>query len=65
MDTLQRLVMDAAADAADSGDDPRTTFYRIQSLVYAVASGRTPARMPHRHAPPRQRPPKLTETWFC
>jgi radical SAM superfamily enzyme YgiQ (UPF0313 family) len=66
MDTLQKLAMDAAADGADSGEDPRSTFYRIQALAYAVAAGRTPSTTPHRHhAPPRQRPPKLTETWFC
>ncbi len=66
MDTLQKLVMDAAADGADAHDDSRTIFHRIQALAYATAAGRPIQATAHQHnAPRRQRPPKLTETWFC
>jgi radical SAM superfamily enzyme YgiQ (UPF0313 family) len=67
MDALQRQVSQWVADAAQTGEDTHTTFYRIQSLAYATALGRpasppTPAPLPS--APPGSSP-KLTEAWFC
>ncbi|MEJ2560980.1 MAG: hypothetical protein P8186_33130 [Anaerolineae bacterium] len=67
MDALQRQVSQCVASAAQAGADTRTTFYRIQSLAYAMALGRpasspTPASLSP--APPGSSP-KLTEAWFC
>jgi radical SAM superfamily enzyme YgiQ (UPF0313 family) len=67
MDALQLAVMAAASAGADAGDDPRATVERIRALAHAAASGAAlpPAHHKHDHAEKRQRPPKLTETWFC
>jgi radical SAM superfamily enzyme YgiQ (UPF0313 family) len=67
MDALHQAVSNLVAAAAETGGDPRTTFYRAKSLAYAVALGRsvsleTPA--PSLPAEPGSNP-KLTEAWFC
>jgi hypothetical protein len=67
MDALQLAVMSAASEGSDTGEDPRAIFDRIRALALAAASGEPmpPAQHKHHHAEKRQRPPKLTETWFC
>ncbi len=56
MDVLQQQLAALVERATAAGEDPRATFHSIRAL--AGAPGRTPLR---RH----ERPPRLTEPWFC
>jgi len=62
MDHLQheasRLV-----EALVKEEDPGVTFYRLRDLAYSTFG--VPAPPPPALAPDRQRPPRLTEAWFC
>lgn len=61
---MDRLQVDVAAivrDAAESGEDPGETFYRVQSRALSVIGGK---QRPVRHVA-GERPPRLTEPWFC
>ncbi|HET6386742.1 MAG TPA: CUAEP/CCAEP-tail radical SAM protein, partial [Armatimonadota bacterium] len=61
MDRLQRDAADLIEEAAESGEDPAETFYRLWRLAAAI--GNRP--VPHRTPRARKRVPRLTEPWFC
>ena len=63
MDTLQAAVAAAVATAAEGREDVAVTFDRVRGLA-AKAAG-VPAPGPIGLAPDRQRPPRLSEPWFC
>jgi radical SAM superfamily enzyme YgiQ (UPF0313 family) len=64
MDGLHAEVSAAVADAADRKEDAAVTFARIAGLADAAAG--VPARLlAVAQEPRRQRPPRLTEPWFC
>ncbi len=63
---LDRLHGDASAiveAATSAGEDPLDTFYRIKTLALEAA-GR-PAAARAWSADELERPPRLTESWFC
>ena len=64
VDMLQRQVARVAEGAANSGEDPATTFYRIKELTVATIFGRSTVAQP-RYRRRSVRPPHLTEAWFC
>lgn len=61
MDRLQTAVARLVEDAAQSDEDPATTFYRIKAL----GDPGTPVCVPPTLAEHRKRAPRLTESWFC
>jgi radical SAM superfamily enzyme YgiQ (UPF0313 family) len=63
METLHRGVSAVVAQAADGREDAAVTFQRVRELADRAA-GVAPRALatPARH---RQRPPRLTEPWFC
>ena len=64
VDALQQQVSRVAEEAANSGEDPATTFYRIKELTVATIFGRSTVAQPrYRHRSVRS--PHLTEAWFC
>jgi radical SAM superfamily enzyme YgiQ (UPF0313 family) len=55
-----------AVEAAVAGDqDCRTTFAAIRELAAAAAEGRAPRPVAPAADAGRERPPHLTEPWFC
>lgn len=66
MDRLHRAVSTLVEASAKGADDALVTFDRIRAVAEEMAglqadpSARTPARRPE-----RQKPPRLTESWFC
>ena len=64
VDMLQRQVARVAEEAASSGEDPATTFYRIKELTVATIPGRRTVAQP-RYRRRSVRSPQLTEAWFC
>jgi radical SAM superfamily enzyme YgiQ (UPF0313 family) len=62
MDALQKQMAAIAEEAARSGEDPRDTFDRLRAVVFG-ALGRPVHRS--RLVLPEERPPRLTEPWFC
>ena len=64
VDMLQRQVARVAEEAANSGEDPATTFYRIKELTVVAIFGRSTVAQP-RYRRRSVRPPHLTEAWFC
>jgi radical SAM superfamily enzyme YgiQ (UPF0313 family) len=63
MDALQREVMAIVERATQEGADAESTFLGIRGAAYQAA-GR-PAPPAPAWTPPRARPPRLTEPWFC
>jgi radical SAM superfamily enzyme YgiQ (UPF0313 family) len=64
MDALYAAMALALEEATAEGEDPRRTFARLRSLAER-AVGR-PERPLSFSAPlPEERPPRLTEPWFC
>ena len=65
MDSLHNAVSAAVERATQSGEDGIVTFYRVRALTDAVLGKpcSTPFT-PHAQSD-RQRPPRLTEDWFC
>ena len=61
MDRLQTAVARLVEDAAQSEEDPATTFYRIKAL----ADPDTAECVPPTLVENRKRAPRLTESWFC
>jgi radical SAM superfamily enzyme YgiQ (UPF0313 family) len=64
MDELQRRVAALVEQAADSGEDAVSTFYRICDLAYSL-KGETMGKRSIVAQPLRLKPPRLTEAWFC
>ncbi|UCE04297.1 MAG: radical SAM protein [Candidatus Latescibacterota bacterium] len=56
MDALQSQLSRLVEEATSRGEDPEVTFYRIR--LAAASTAKAPRRR-------RQRPPRLTESWFC
>jgi hypothetical protein len=67
MDALQRAALATVESAADAGEDPRETHWRLRSLALDAADHRplavAPALVPQ--DPPPIRAPRLAEAWFC
>jgi radical SAM superfamily enzyme YgiQ (UPF0313 family) len=63
MDRLQERLASAAEQAARAGEDPRITFRRLRALT-DDALGRPP-RAGTGSRLSEERPPRLTEPWFC
>ena len=64
VDMLQRQVARVAEEAANSGEDPATTFDGIKRLTLATIFGQPTVAQP-RYRRRSVRPPHLTEAWFC
>ena len=64
VDMLQQQVARVAEEAANSGEDAETTFYRIKELTLATIFGEPTVAQP-RYRRRTARPPHLTEAWFC
>ena len=66
MDELHKAVTVAVESASQIGEDAFMTFHRVRNLAYA-AMGREQAAItfPMNWESDRQRPPRLTEDWFC
>jgi hypothetical protein len=64
MDDLQRRVTALVEQAANANEDAVSTFDRIRAEAYAAKGERFPERKRETN-PLRQRPPRLTEAWFC
>ena len=63
MDRLAGAVAALVAEAADRREDPAATFDRIWRLADETAGA--PSRAAVAPRPERERPPRLTEPWFC
>lgn len=66
MDELHKAVTVAVESASQIGEDAFVTFHRVRNLAY-VAIGRKESSIvfPMDFEPDRERPPRLTEDWFC
>ena len=66
MDPLQQAVSGIVEEGAKTEEDPEHTFYRVWELVCGTAGlpfsslNKTASINPH-----RERPPRMTEPWFC
>ena len=65
LDALQRDVSQLVEAAVEEGDDVVTTFYRIRDLALCAALGRRFSPVRTGMLEPGERPPGLTESWFC
>jgi radical SAM superfamily enzyme YgiQ (UPF0313 family) len=63
MDRLAEAVAALVAEAADRSEDAAATFGRIRRMADELAGA--PARPALALPPGRERPPRLTEPWFC
>ena len=64
MDRLHQNISSAVEDAAKVGEDPLDTFYRLRAMTYRTAGRAVPAAQRSRHAQ-QNRPPRMSEPWFC
>ena len=66
MDPLQQAVSGIVEEGTKTEEDPEQTFYRVWELVCDTAGlpfsslNKTASINPH-----RERPPRMTEPWFC
>lgn len=65
MDRLHVAVSRAVEAAAQTGEDPAVTFFRVKALAAEAGGAGAPAGLAPTLAPDRRRPPRLTEPWFC
>lgn len=65
MDRLHADVARVVEDAARIGEDPFHTFYRLREITEAMRNGRLPTAVAPPPRPSGERPPRLTEPWFC
>ncbi len=65
MDALQARVAALVAEAAGRGEDPAVTFDRARAAWAAAAGLPAGPGVADRCRGDRQRPPRLTEPWFC
>jgi radical SAM superfamily enzyme YgiQ (UPF0313 family) len=61
MDRLQKEVGALVEKDVQAGEDPAGTFYRVWSLAAGRKRGTLVPALP----PDRERPPRLSEPWFC
>jgi hypothetical protein len=61
MDRLQKEIAALVEKDVQAGEDPAATFYRVWSL----AAGRRQGSVAPVFSPDRERPPRLSEPWFC
>ena len=65
MDGLHREVMRLVEQAVGRNEDAVDTFYRIRELASSVRGGAVARQVPPDISHFRERPPRLTEAWFC
>jgi hypothetical protein len=65
MEWLHREVESAVRAAAEEGEDLAVTFDRVRALADQAAGGDARPPVAVRLAADRERPPGLTEPWFC
>jgi hypothetical protein len=65
MDDLHREVCALVEAAVHADEDPFVTFYRVKHLALAARAGRPFSAAPRGSAHSADRPPRLTEAWFC
>jgi radical SAM superfamily enzyme YgiQ (UPF0313 family) len=65
MDTLQQAATRLVEAATQQDEDPALTFDRLRSLATVARDGRPAPPLASALRPERQRPPRLTEPWFC
>jgi radical SAM superfamily enzyme YgiQ (UPF0313 family) len=65
LDRLYKAVSALVEQTSRDGEDSALTFGRVQDLAFRMHEHRRPARESCPLPPDRQRPPRLTEPWFC
>lgn len=65
MDRLYEAVSALVEQASRDGEDSAQTFGQARDLAFRMHEHRRPARESSPLRPDRQRPPRLTEPWFC
>jgi len=65
MDELHKRVSVIVEQAAGRDQDAAETFYNVLELARAVRGDTSSDRLEAQVYPPRLRPPRLTEAWFC
>jgi radical SAM superfamily enzyme YgiQ (UPF0313 family) len=65
MDELHQAVTRLVEEATKADEDPAATFQRIRALANAVRDDRQPTDVSGCLPLERERPPRLTEPWFC
>jgi hypothetical protein len=65
MDALHQAVSALVSSAADREEDSAVTFDGVRRLADEAAGGPPRPPVAARLARERERPPHLTEPWFC
>jgi hypothetical protein len=65
MDRLHTQATRLVEQATAAGEDSAVTFARVRELARATRESRRPSPVDVRPNPSRERPPRLTEPWFC
>lgn len=65
LDTLHLEVCKTVERAARVAEDPLATFYKVKDLALAAFAGRAFSAAKLKIREPADRPPRLTESWFC
>jgi radical SAM superfamily enzyme YgiQ (UPF0313 family) len=65
MDGLQREVAKAAEEGVRNGEDAAITFFKIKDRTLRTMLGHKRPTSTENVVVPAQKPPKLTEDWFC
>src|SRR5579883_786113 len=66
VDALQKQVAALVEQSAQVGEDQLVTFYKIRELALSALAGRKLVSVGGVQGPVRsERPPRLTEAWFC
>ena len=65
MDRMYKEVSALVEQASRDGEDSAQTFGRVRDLAFGMHEHRRPVCESRPLRPDRQRPPRLTEPWFC
>ncbi len=65
MDELHRRVSALVEHASRAHEDPARTFHRLRQLAYEMRDGESPTLTPPPRLDRAERPPWVTEPWFC
>jgi radical SAM superfamily enzyme YgiQ (UPF0313 family) len=65
MDELHKVVSGLVEEAVRAAEDPRVTFQRIREVAYTVAGRQQVPAVSLSPVGEGNRPPRLTESWFC
>lgn len=66
VDALQKQIAALVEQSAQVGEDQLVTFYKIRELALSALAGRKLVSVGGVQGPVRsERPPRLTEAWFC